>query len=155
MAHFAQLDENNNVINVVVVNNDVITDSDGVEQESLGIEFLKQLHGTDTIWKQTSINTFENQRTDGSDKAPFRYNYAYIGAKYSPEYDGFEGMKLHNSWILNTSTLQYNAPIQEPTSTEDHFWKWNEDLYQSDTSDPKTLGWERYSRDTGELDPVQ
>lgn len=153
MAHFAQLDENNNIINVVVVKNEVILDSDGVEQETLGIEFLKQLNGADTIWKQTSRNTMANQRTDGSDKAPFRYNYAFINGKYNSEYDGFETPKLFNSWTLNTSTLQYEPPITQPQETETHFWNWNEDLYQGDTNDPKTLGWERYNADTGELDP--
>jgi hypothetical protein len=153
MAHFAQLDENNNIINVVVVKNEVILDSDGVEQETLGIEFLKQLNGADTVWKQTSRNTMANQRTDGSDKAPFRYNYAFIDGKYNSEHDGFETPKPFNSWTLNTSTLQYEPPIAQPQETETHFWNWNEDLYQGDTNDPKTLGWQRYNVDTGELDP--
>jgi len=153
MAHFAQLDENNNVINIIVVNNVVITDSDGVEQETLGIEFLKQLNGADTIWKQTSRNTMENQRTDGSDKAPFRYNYAHIGGKYLPEYDGFTNLQPFDSWELDTSTLCYEAPITQPADDATHFWRWNEDLYQGDTNDPKILGWERYNADTGELDP--
>lgn len=155
MAHFAQLDENNTVLTVEVVANQAMTDSEGVEQESLGVALLKQIHGENTIWKQTSINTKENQRTDGSDKAPFRYNYAYIGAKYLPEYDGFEGgIKPFESWTLNTSTLHYDAPIPMPEPIDTHFWKWNEDLYQSDTSNPKTQGWERYSYDTRELDPA-
>ena len=154
MAHFAQLDENNNVINVVVVNNDVITDSNGVEQENLGIEFLKQLNGANTIWKQTSRNTSANQRIDDTEKSPFRYNYAFIGGKYNSERDGFETPKPFNRWILNTSILQYEPPITEPEATATHYWKWNEDLYQSDTNDPKILGWQRYNGETNELDPA-
>ena len=155
MAHFAQLDENNTVLTVEVINNEAMTDANGVEQETLGTALLKQIHGENTIWKQTSINTHGNQRTDDSGKSPFRYNYACIGAKYNLEYDGFEcGIKPFESWILDTSTLFYEAPIPMPEPIDTHIWKWNEDLYQSDTSDPKTQGWERYSYDTGELDPA-
>lgn len=56
MAHFAQLNNENTVIQVIVVNNDIITDNDGIEQESLGISFCKSLYGEDTIWLQTSYN---------------------------------------------------------------------------------------------------
>lgn len=56
MAHFAQLDKNNKVINVVVVDNDITYDTDGVEQEALGIAHLKKLLGENTKWVQTSFN---------------------------------------------------------------------------------------------------
>jgi hypothetical protein len=56
MAHFAQLDENNKVINVIVIDNDVTHDEDGVEQEALGIAFCKLLFGENTKWLQTSFN---------------------------------------------------------------------------------------------------
>ena len=71
MAHFATLDSNNKVINVEVVNNAVITDSNGDEQEQLGIDFLKQIHGGDGVtYKQTSYNS------------KFRKNFAQIGGTY-------------------------------------------------------------------------
>jgi len=60
MAHFAKLDENNNVLRVSVVNNTDISDEAneaGLSNESQGITFLKNLHGNDTIWKQTSYNS--------------------------------------------------------------------------------------------------
>lgn len=56
MAHFAQLDNENKVINVIVIDNDVTHDSDGVEQEALGIAFCKSLYGESTKWVQTSFN---------------------------------------------------------------------------------------------------
>lgn len=70
MAHFAQLDSTNKVIQVVVVANDVTHDSDGVEQESLGVAFCKSLFGEDTKWLQTSYN------------ASIRGVYAGIGMTY-------------------------------------------------------------------------
>jgi len=152
MAHFAQLDENNIVLRVEVVANEAMTDSEGVEQESLGVALLKQIHGADTVWKQTSINTYEGGRDD--DGTPLRYNYAAIGYTYNSEYDGFIPPKHTESWVLDTEKLVYVAPITKPEPTYTHYWRWNEELYQSDTNDPKTLGWQRYSRATHELDPA-
>lgn len=76
MAHFAKL-ENNVVTQVIVVNNEVITDSNGVEQEQLGIDFCKSLYGQNTEWKQTSYN------------GNFRGRYAGVGMLYDSELDIF------------------------------------------------------------------
>lgn len=76
MAHFAKL-ENNVVTQIIVVNNEVITDSNGVEQEQLGIDFCKSLYGQDTEWKQTSYN------------GNFRGAYAGAGMIYDPVQDVF------------------------------------------------------------------
>jgi hypothetical protein len=56
MAHFAELDNSNKVLRVIVIDNDVTHDKDGLEQEALGIAFCKSLFGTDTKWVQTSYN---------------------------------------------------------------------------------------------------
>lgn len=56
MAHFAELDNTNKVLQVIVIDNDVTHDEDGVEQEALGIAFCKSLFGADTKWVQTSYN---------------------------------------------------------------------------------------------------
>jgi hypothetical protein len=77
MAHFAQLDENNVVLQVIVVNNVVIQNLSFPESEPVGVEFCQSLYGTDTVWKQTSYN------------AKFRSNYAVIGGKYDPTKDEF------------------------------------------------------------------
>jgi hypothetical protein len=76
MAHFAKI-ENNIVREVTVVNNEVIKDKNGVEQESIGIAFCKSLFGEDTAWVQTSYNS------------TFRGKYAGINDKYDPELDEF------------------------------------------------------------------
>jgi hypothetical protein len=76
MAHFAKI-ENNIVSQVIVINNEVITDENGVEQEQLGIDFCKSLFGKDTNWIQTSYN--------GS----FRGKFAGIGDIYDSDNDEF------------------------------------------------------------------
>ena len=56
MAHFAKLDENNEVIEVIVISNEMLQDDNGNEVEQLGIDFCESLFGQNTIWKQTSFN---------------------------------------------------------------------------------------------------
>lgn len=77
MAHFAELNQNNVVLRVLVVSNDDITDENGQEQEALGISFLQGLFGADTRWVQTSYN------------GNFRGCYAGIGMTYDPVADIF------------------------------------------------------------------
>ena len=76
MAHFAKLDENNNVLAIHIVSNDVIN-IDGIESEQSGIDFLTQLHGH-PYWKQTSYN------------GNFRGQYASPGFIYNSDLDIFE-----------------------------------------------------------------
>lgn len=77
MAHFAQLDENNIVTQVLVVTNETIGFLEFPESEQVGVAFLKGLYGENTIWKQTSYNS------------KFRAHYAGIGMNYYPELDAF------------------------------------------------------------------
>lgn len=79
MAHFAQLDENNIVINVIVVGNEKLIDENGFESEEKGIEFCTNLFGG--TWIQTSYN------------ASIRKNYAVIGGRYDEEKDIFLGIE--------------------------------------------------------------
>jgi hypothetical protein len=87
MAHFAALDENNVVTQVIVVANEDTADVNGNEVEEIGVAFCKKLLGADTNWKQTSYNTYFNTHKGG--KTPFRANYAVIGGKYDEELDVF------------------------------------------------------------------
>lgn len=82
MAHFAQLDENNNVIQVVVVDNSNLVDEFGKESEDLGVRHLKKCLGENTVWVQTSYNN------------NFRKMYAGIGFKYDPIADEFNSPPL-------------------------------------------------------------
>jgi hypothetical protein len=108
MAHFAKLDENNNVLAVHVVNNDVIT-IDGNESEQAGIDFLTSLHGH-TLWKQTSYN------------GNIRKNYAGIGFTYDAGRDAFIAPQPYGSWTLNETTCQWEPPVAYPTDGKRHGW---------------------------------
>ena len=93
MAHFAKLNSDNIVQEVVVVSNDIAT------TEQAGVDFLNNLHGTNDVWKQTSYNTYANVHTLGG--TPFRKNYGSIGFTYNETIDGFVAPKTYDSWVLN------------------------------------------------------
>lgn len=111
MAHYAKLDDNNQVINVVVVDNDKEL-KDGVEDEATGIAYLTGIHGY-TNWKKTSYNTLYNEHALGG--TPFRGNYACISGHYYPEHDIFMEVKPYDSWTLNTSNAKWTPPVDYPT----------------------------------------
>ena len=114
MAHFAQLDENNVVTQVIVVSNDDTSDSNGTETESIGVAFCQKLLGADTNWKQTSYN------------GNSRGNYAGIGYTYMENVatlgvgstDIFIAQQPYASWTISTSAAQWEAPITQPTLTD-------------------------------------
>ena len=111
MANFAELDENNIVVNVLVVANDITT-IDGVENEQLGIDFLNNLFPDSGTWIQTSYNN------------NIRFNYAGIGYTYDAENDAFYEPQPYPSW-----TLDENFRWQPPTPMPDDgkLYEWNED----------------------------
>lgn len=110
MAHFAQLDENSIVQQVLVVDNTQITDENGVEQELLGIAFLQSLFGSHTVWKQTSYN------------GNIRKNYASIGFAYDASCDAFIPPKPFASWKLNEATCQWEPPVAMPNDGPAYAW---------------------------------
>jgi len=125
MAHFAKLNENNIVTAVHVVNNEVAPD------EATGIQFLNNLHNGNFVWKQTSYNTFGGQHNQGG--TPFRKNYAGIGYTYDEDRDAFIEPKPFDSWILNETTCQWEAPTPYPN--DDQQYVWNEDTTSWDVSE--------------------
>jgi hypothetical protein len=126
MASFAKLDNNNVVITVVSVVNEVIKDSNGIEQEQIGINFLNKLYNTNAIWKQTSYNTHGGVHSNGG--IPFRKNHASIGYTYDEQRDAFIPIKPFNSWILNETTCLWNSPIPMPNDASiDKRYTWNEE----------------------------
>ena len=112
MAHFAKLDENNIVLEVNVVDNDNLLDSNNVEQESLGVDFLTIWSGGYANWKQTSYN------------GNFRKNYAGIGFSYDPVRDAFIAPQLFPSWSLNEETCIWEPPT--PMPQDGKFYRWDE-----------------------------
>jgi hypothetical protein len=124
MAYFAKI-KNNIVIDVNCIVNEVIKDSNGVEQEQLGINFLRTFYNEpDAIWKQTSYNTVGGVHLLGG--IPFRKNYAGIGYTYDQTRDAFISPKPFNSWILNEDTCNWNAPVAYPTDGQKYYW--NEEI---------------------------
>ena len=122
MATFAKIGLNNKVIGVHSLHNDVLKDSNGVEQEVLGIDFLTKLHGW-SIWKQTSYNTIGGVHKLGG--TPFRKNHAGIGYTHDEDKDAFIPQKPYNSWTLNEDTCQWSAPVAYPD--DDKVYGWDEE----------------------------
>jgi hypothetical protein len=113
MAHFAKIGTGNIVETVISIHNSVITDSNGIEKEQLGIDFINTLYNTNDVWKQTSYNK------------KIRKNYASIGYTYDETRDAFIPPKPYNSWVLNESTCNWEAPVACPQ--DDNYYKWNEE----------------------------
>ena len=111
MAHFAQLNNENIVTQVIVVANQDTADKDGVENEAIGAEFCTNLLGG--RWKQTSYN------------GRIRKNYAGIGYKYDADLDAFIPPQPFASWVLNNDTAQWEAPVAYPT--DGGLYTWNEE----------------------------
>ena len=124
MASFAKLNSENIVITVESVVNEVLKDSNGIEQEQLGIDFLNQLYNTNDNWKQTSYNTHGGVHSNGG--TPFRKNHAGIGFTYDQDRDAFISPKPFNSWVLNEQTCLWNAPVARPN--DGNMYKWNEEI---------------------------
>ena len=136
MAHFAQLDGDNIVTQVIVVSNDDTSDSSGVETESIGVAFCQKLLGASTNWKQTSYN------------ANMRGNYAGIGYTYMSNVatlgvgstDIFISPQPYPSWTLSTTAAQWappSTPGAAPALTSDEqaankYYVWNESNYDAD-----------------------
>lgn len=119
MAHFAKI-EDGVVTQVTVVNNDILLDENGDEQESLGVAFLNNLFGN-ANWKQTSYN------------GNFRHTFAGKGFVYNETDDVFYKPQPHASWTLDEN-YEWQPPVASPT---DGIYDWNEENYQADN----TQGW--------------
>jgi len=109
MATFAKLGLNNKVIEVLSVHNNELLDSNGVEQEVNGIDFLTKLTGY-PVWKQTSYNN------------NIRKNHAGIGYTYDEDRDAFIAPKPYASWILNEDTCRWEAPVAYPDDNNRYTW---------------------------------
>lgn len=111
MAHFAELDENNVVLRVVVIADKDTADANGVEKEHIGAAFCEKLFGGK--WIQTSYNE------------RIRKNYAGIGFTYREDIDAFVPPAPFESWTLDTKTAQWEAPTPMPEDGTPY--NWNED----------------------------
>lgn len=113
MAHFAELNENNVVVNVYVIMNQDIIDENNIESEALGINLCKQLYGIDKKFIQTSYNN------------NFRHKYANIGDYYDDTYNAFISPPLYTSFVFNYTKLVWEPPIPypgDPEGIETYVW---------------------------------
>ena len=141
MAHFAQLDDNNVVTQVIVVGNSDTADVNGVESENIGVAFCQSLLGADTNWKQTSYN------------GNMRGNYAGIGMKYMTgvatlgvgSTDVFMPEQPYASWTISTTEARWVSPLGDaPALTDEQraagsYYSWDESAYQADNATGWTL----------------
>jgi hypothetical protein len=119
MTAFAELDEHNSVLRVIVVADQEVHDKDGNHDESLGIAFCRRLFGVNTKW------------VESSDEGKFRARSAGKGYTYDPVLDVFIRPKPYGSWLLNPSTTEWEAPVPEPALTPEQIaardrYNWDE-----------------------------
>lgn len=108
MAHFAQI-HNGIVTQVLYLDNSLCAGGDFPQSEAAGQAYFASL-GLSGEWKQTSYNK------------TFRVNYAVVGGTYDSNRDAFVMRQPQPSWILNESTLHYEAPIPYPNDGKPYYW---------------------------------
>ena len=137
MAHFAKISDTSKVLSVLTLNNKDMLNADGVEDETVGQQYLERHNNWPAEkWIQTSYNTSRGTHKDGG--TPLRGNYAGIGYTWDEDNNIFYGKKPYASWVLNTTTASWHSPIGDaPALTAEqqaqndagtHRWEyaWNE-----------------------------
>ena len=148
MAHFAKLGANGKVIQVLTMDNDKMLNADGVEDETVGQQWLETHNNWPAqMWIQTSYNTSGNKHNSGDDSKAFRGNYAGIGYEWDEDNQIFWTKKPHASWVKDITTAGWKSPIgdapaltaeQESQNAADtHMWSyvWNEEGQSWDLTD--------------------
>lgn len=116
MAHFASLDQNNVVIDVLVVNNSDVDNLPFPDSEAVGIAYLNSFLPPAT-YAQTSYN------------GNFRAHFAGMGYTFYPEWGtngGFCPAKPYPSWLLDTVNLIWNPPVPYPADMDVIAYQWDE-----------------------------
>jgi hypothetical protein len=148
MAHFAKLGANGKVIAVLTMDNDKMLNADGVEDETVGQQWL-QTHNNwpAEMWIQTSYNTINNTHSSGDNSKAFRGNYAGIGHTWDEDNQIFWPKKPHASWVKDITTATWQSPIggapaltaeqqsQNEAGTNRWIYLWNEEGQSWDLTD--------------------
>ena len=150
MAHFAKLGANGKVIQVLTMDNDKMLNADGVEDETVGQQWLETHNNWPAqMWIQTSYNTSQNTHNSGDNSKAFRGNYAGIGYEWDEDNQIFWPKKPYASWVKDTTTASWKSPIGDaPALTAEqesqneagtHQWRynWNESGQSWDLTDDK------------------
>ena len=143
MAHFAKLGSNSKVIQVLTLNNGDMLNADGVEDETVGQQYLERHNNWPAqMWIQTSYNTSVGTHKDGG--TPLRGNYAGIGYTWDEDNNIFYAKSPYPSWVLNTTTATWHSPIgdapddltDEEKAARTHYL-WNEGTGAWDKTTPE------------------
>ena len=150
MAHFAKLGANGKVIAVLTMDNDKMLNADGVEDETVGQQWLETHNNWPAqMWIQTSYNTQMNKHNSGDDSKAFRGNDAGIGYTWDEDNNIFWPKSPYASWVKDTTTTSWKSPIvdapaltaeQESQNTADThrwFYNWNKSGQSWDLTDAK------------------
>jgi len=121
MATFAEINNSNIVLRVLVVDDKDTQDESGNEVESIGVKYLSDAFGG--TWKKTSYHTSNGIHNLGG--TPFRKNYAGIGYTYDESKDAFYPPQPYSSWTLDEDTCQWDPPVEYPNDGDEY--NWNED----------------------------
>jgi len=144
MAHFAKLGLNSKIISVLTLDNKDMLNADGVEDESVGQQYLERHNNWPAqMWIQTSYNTQGGKHNSGDDSKALRGNYAGTGYIWDEDNNIFYPKKPYASWVLNTTTASWHSPIGDaPDDLTDEekaaktFYVWNEDTQAWDKTTP-------------------
>ena len=143
MAHFAKIGMNSKVLTVLTLNNSDMLNADGVEDESVGQQYLERHNNWPSqMWIQTSYNTFANQHKLGG--TPLRGNYAGIKYEWDEDNNIFWPKKPYDSWVKDTSDATWHSPIgdapddltDEEKAAKTHY-VWNEGTGAWDKTTPE------------------
>ena len=150
MAHFAKIGMNGKVIGVLTCGNGDMLNADGVEDESVGQQYLERHNNWPAqMWIQTSYNTSGGKHKSGDDSKALRGNYAGIGYTWDEDDQIFWPKKPYASWVKNTTTAQWDSPIgdapaltaeqtsQNEAGTHEWGYVWNESGQSWDLTDRK------------------
>lgn len=119
MANWAQIDQNNRVVNVVFKENDGIDDG--------YLSLLDEFGGT---WIQTSYTSIAGCRTYPGGGEGFRKNFAQLGYTYDATRNAFIPPKTFDTWVLNEDTCHWDPPYQHPADGKSYFWDDKENLWK-------------------------
>tara|TARA_R110000803_G_scaffold1519_2_gene4888 strand:+ start:907 stop:1356 length:450 start_codon:yes stop_codon:yes gene_type:complete len=149
MAHFAKISENNEVLTVLTINNSDMLDANGVEDETVGQQYLETHNNWPaSLWVQTSYNTQSNTHALGG--TPLRGNYASVGYEWDEVNQIFWSIKPHASWVKHNASASWKSPIgdcleltaeqisQNNNGTHRWSYSWNESNQSFDLIDYKT-----------------
>ncbi len=150
MAHFAKIGMNGKVIAVLTMGNGDMLNADGVEDESVGQQYLERHNNWPAqMWIQTSYNTYSNKHKSGDNSKALRGNYAGIGYEWDEDNNIFWPKSPHASWVKDVATATWKSPIgdapaltaeqtsQNEAGTNTWYYAWNEAGQSWDLTDEK------------------